>query len=149
MLVVQNQDQRAINYQFGAATGLNQAFPFVLVLDTTLLGIVTLMKFIFLFFPVDFVEIRLAQASHTWLGNMNRKCEKKKLYVYTYISKHEQTLLWCNLIFSAFRTSREKLAYLQTTSISRKEAIQSTTLLHDKLIVLLPWVSRSSWIICK
>lgn len=77
MVVVQYQDQRAINYQFGAATGLNQAFPFVLVLDTTLLGIVTLMKFIFLFFPVDFVQIRLAQASHTWLGNMNRKCEKK------------------------------------------------------------------------
>ena len=77
------------------------------------------------------------------------KMWKKKLYVYTYISKHEQTLLWCNLIFSAFRTSREKLAYLQTTSISRKEAIQSTTLLHDKLIVSLPWVSRSSWIICK
>lgn len=98
---------------------------------------------------MDFVQIRLAQASHTWLGNMNRKCEEKKLHVYTYISKHEQTLLWCNLIFSAFRTSREKLAYLQTISISRKEAIQATTLVHDKLIVSLPWVSRSSWIICK
>lgn len=102
MVVVQNQDQRAINYQFGAATGLNQAFPFVLVLDTTLLGIVTLMKFIFLFFPVDFVEIRLAQASHTWLGNMNRKCEKKNC-MYTHIYQNMNKLS-CGVTLS-FRRS--------------------------------------------
>mgnify|MGYP000715977941 CR=1 FL=1 len=114
MVVVQNQNQRAINRQFGAATDLNQAFPFVFVsprYNTTWHCNINKIYFL-IFFPVDFVQIRWAQASHTWLGNMNRKCEEKKLYVYTYISKHEQTLLWCNLIFSAFRTSREKLAYL-------------------------------------
>lgn len=94
MVVVQNQDQRSINHQFGAVTGLNAGFTFVLVPDTTLLGIVTIKKFILCFFS-QWTSFKWDRHRHptrglaTWSRNVKKK---NCIYTHMYIYQNMNTL---------------------------------------------------------